>query len=64
VGVQFLIPCLLVIYSRNYAKNELNFPVPKKYASPFESRYWLYALFLWAAFSIVMTTLNLIGVNF
>ncbi|EYC01963.1 hypothetical protein Y032_0103g3564 [Ancylostoma ceylanicum] len=64
VGVQFLIPCLLVIYSRNYAKNELNFPVPKKYASPFESRYWLYAIFLWAAFSIVMVTLNLIGVQF
>ncbi|ETN75245.1 hypothetical protein NECAME_00656 [Necator americanus] len=64
VGVQFLIPCLLVMYARNYAKKELNSPVPQKYASPFGSRYWPYVLFIWAAFSIVMVTLNLIGVKF
>ncbi|EYC01958.1 hypothetical protein Y032_0103g3561 [Ancylostoma ceylanicum] len=64
VGVQFLIPCLLVMRARTYAKGVLNFPVPKKFASPFQSKYWPYAIFLWAAFAIAMATVNTLGVRF
>ncbi|KAK6759793.1 hypothetical protein RB195_021392 [Necator americanus] len=64
VGVQFLIPCLLVMRARTYAKSVLNFPVPKKFASPFQSNYWPYAIFLWAAFAIIMATVNTLGVRF
>ncbi|WKY16431.1 hypothetical protein Q1695_001237 [Nippostrongylus brasiliensis] len=64
VAVQFLIPCLLVASARKHAKSVLNFPVPKKYASPFQSKYWSIAIFVWAIFAIVMVTLNIIGVRF
>ncbi|KIH59754.1 hypothetical protein ANCDUO_10004 [Ancylostoma duodenale] len=64
VGVQFLIPCLLVMRARTYAKGVLNFPVPKKFASPFQSKYWPYAIFLWAAVAIAMATVNTLGVRF
>ncbi|KHJ98886.1 transmembrane amino acid transporter protein [Oesophagostomum dentatum] len=64
VGVQFLIPCLLVLRARSYAKSKLNFPVPKKFASPFQSSYWPYTIFLWAAFAIVMATINTLGIRF
>lgn len=64
VAVQFLIPCLLVVSARKHAKSALNFPVPKKYASPFQSNYWPIAIFVWAVFAIIMVTLNIIGVRF
>uniref|UniRef100_A0A8L8KLS5 Aa_trans domain-containing protein n=1 Tax=Heligmosomoides polygyrus TaxID=6339 RepID=A0A8L8KLS5_HELPZ len=40
------------------------YPVPKKYASPFQSNYWPIAIFVWAVFAIIMVTLNIIGVRF
>ncbi|CAJ0610398.1 unnamed protein product [Cylicocyclus nassatus] len=64
VGVQFLIPCLLVVQARIHAKSVLNFPVPKKFASPFQSNYWPFAIMLWAAFAIVMATINTLGIKF
>ncbi|KAE9419383.1 hypothetical protein Angca_003341, partial [Angiostrongylus cantonensis] len=64
VAVQFVIPCLLVMRSRTYAKSVLNFPVPKKYASPFQSSYWPYAIFVWSAFAVIMVTLNILGFRF
>uniref|UniRef100_A0A1I7XVQ7 Translationally-controlled tumor protein homolog n=1 Tax=Heterorhabditis bacteriophora TaxID=37862 RepID=A0A1I7XVQ7_HETBA len=64
VGVQFLIPCFLVIHARTYAKGTLNFPVPKKHASPFHSNAWPYAIFFWAAFSTVIVTLNMLSFQF
>ncbi|CAI4225700.1 unnamed protein product [Auanema sp. JU1783] len=64
VGVQFIIPCLLVLSARKIAKSQLNFPVPKKNASPFQSDAWPIFMFLWAIFSILMVTFNLIGVQF
>ncbi|VDM60090.1 unnamed protein product [Angiostrongylus costaricensis] len=64
VVVQFLIPCLLVMRSRTYAKSVLNFPVPKRYASPFQSSYWPYAIFVWSAFAVIMVTLNILGFRF
>ncbi|CAJ0610399.1 unnamed protein product [Cylicocyclus nassatus] len=64
VGVQYLIPCLLIIYARKYAKNELNLDVPSKYASPFASVIWVVIIFIWALLAIVMATLNLCGVKF
>ncbi|KHJ98887.1 transmembrane amino acid transporter protein [Oesophagostomum dentatum] len=64
VGVQFLVPCLLIIYSRRYAERELKTTVPYRYSSPFASKYWILAIFVWAVFSIVMVTLNLVGVKF
>ncbi|VDM74295.1 unnamed protein product [Strongylus vulgaris] len=59
VGVQFLVPCLLIVYSRKYVKR-LNLDVPYKYSSPFGSIYWVIAIFVWALFAIVMVTLKLI----
>lgn len=64
VGVQFIIPCWLVLRARAMAKSELNFPVPKKNASPFQSQAWPMAIFGWALFSIIMVTLNVVGFHF
>ncbi|KAJ1362565.1 hypothetical protein KIN20_022166 [Parelaphostrongylus tenuis] len=64
VAVQFLIPCLLIMRSRRYAKSVLNFPVPKKYASPFQSNNWPYAIFVWSAFAVIMVTFNILGFRF
>ncbi|CAJ0935607.1 unnamed protein product, partial [Mesorhabditis belari] len=64
VGVQFIIPCLLVLAARSYSKTVLNFPVPKKHQSPFTHPAWIYAIFGWAFFSILMVTLNMFHLSF
>ncbi|GMT36048.1 hypothetical protein PFISCL1PPCAC_27345 [Pristionchus fissidentatus] len=64
VFVQFLIPCLLVLRARQYSRSFLQTSVPYKHASPFTSPLWPFAVLAWAAFSIVMTTLNLLHVQF
>lgn len=63
VGIQFVVPCLLVIAARKYAKSVLNFPVPRKHASPFQSDFWPFIIALWACFAIGMVTLNMFGVK-
>ncbi|GMT06213.1 hypothetical protein PENTCL1PPCAC_28387 [Pristionchus entomophagus] len=63
VFVQFLIPCLLVIRARQYSAAFLQTSVPFKHASPFTSQFWPFAVLAWAAFSIVMTTLNLFQIQ-
>ncbi|CAD6185296.1 unnamed protein product [Caenorhabditis auriculariae] len=64
VGVQFVVPCMLVMAARKYAKSVLNFPVPKKHVSPFQSPIWPFVIGAWACFAIGMVTLNILGVHF
>ncbi|UMM40262.1 hypothetical protein L5515_016957 [Caenorhabditis briggsae] len=64
VAVQFAIPCLLVTAARKHARSVLNFPVPRKNNSPFQSPFWIMLISSWAGFSMIMVLLNLVGVKF
>lgn len=64
VAVQFAIPCLLVTAARKHARSVLNFPVPRKNVSPFQSPIWIVLISSWAGFSMIMVLLNLVGVKF
>ncbi|CAA97776.2 Transmembrane protein 104 homolog [Caenorhabditis elegans] len=64
VAVQFAIPCLLVTAARKHARSVLNFPVPRKNNSPFQSPIWIVLISSWAGFSMIMVLLNLVGVKF
>ncbi|VDM47720.1 unnamed protein product [Toxocara canis] len=57
-GVQFVIPSLLVVYARRYSKRELGTAVPLSASSPFRGTIWPWLMFLWAALTIFMVTLN------
>ncbi|MFH4981243.1 hypothetical protein AB6A40_007952 [Gnathostoma spinigerum] len=59
VGVQFVIPCLLIIGARRYATEILEFNVPDSSSSPFKSFIWPWAIFIWSLFTVIMVTLNL-----
>lgn len=59
VGVQFIIPSLLIIYARRYNKRENATRVPYWVSSPFRSEFWPFAIFVWSAFTILIVTLNL-----
>uniref|UniRef100_A0A0M3JRC2 Transmembrane protein 104 homolog (inferred by orthology to a C. elegans protein) n=1 Tax=Anisakis simplex TaxID=6269 RepID=A0A0M3JRC2_ANISI len=58
VGVQFVIPSLLVIYARRCCKRELGIDVPRRSSSPFAANLWPWLMFVWAAFTTLMVTLN------
>uniref|UniRef100_A0A915BT58 Amino acid transporter transmembrane domain-containing protein n=1 Tax=Parascaris univalens TaxID=6257 RepID=A0A915BT58_PARUN len=62
VGVQYIIPSLIVIFARRYSLRELGRPVPSCSASPFSHIFWPCLLLLWSAFAIVMVSLNFGGV--
>ncbi|CAB3400032.1 unnamed protein product [Caenorhabditis bovis] len=64
VFVQFAIPCFLVISARRHARSILNFPVPRKYESPFQGSGWVAAIAVWATCAIIMVILNLTGFKF
>uniref|UniRef100_A0A0N5AQ51 Aa_trans domain-containing protein n=1 Tax=Syphacia muris TaxID=451379 RepID=A0A0N5AQ51_9BILA len=59
VGVQYIIPALLVIYGRKHSRDQLTTAVPGNVRSPFKQNLWPYIMFGWSLISIVMTTLNL-----
>uniref|UniRef100_A0A0N5BDG9 Aa_trans domain-containing protein n=1 Tax=Strongyloides papillosus TaxID=174720 RepID=A0A0N5BDG9_STREA len=61
VGVQFIIPCLVVIGARAIAKKQLNEDVKNKFASPFQHSFWPYVVFVWSAFALVNVTINLMN---
>uniref|UniRef100_A0A915BDS4 Amino acid transporter transmembrane domain-containing protein n=1 Tax=Parascaris univalens TaxID=6257 RepID=A0A915BDS4_PARUN len=58
VGVQFVIPSLLVVYARRYSIRELGTAVPASASSPFSGMIWPWAMFTWATFTTLMVTLN------
>jgi hypothetical protein len=68
VGVQFLIPTLLVIGARRKilafsSVGSRNFPLAAEkdltgYASPFTHWAWPYAIMVWAGFAVVMVSIN------
>uniref|UniRef100_A0A0N4ZC01 Aa_trans domain-containing protein n=1 Tax=Parastrongyloides trichosuri TaxID=131310 RepID=A0A0N4ZC01_PARTI len=59
VGVQFIIPCLVVIGARAFAKKELSQDVKNKFASPFQHSVWPYVVFGWTLFALINVTINL-----
>uniref|UniRef100_A0A0K0E670 Aa_trans domain-containing protein n=1 Tax=Strongyloides stercoralis TaxID=6248 RepID=A0A0K0E670_STRER len=59
VGVQFLIPCLVVIGARAVAKKQLNQDVKNSFASPFQHSIWPYVVLLWSGFALINVTINL-----
>uniref|UniRef100_A0A0K0FDX0 Transmembrane protein 104 homolog (inferred by orthology to a C. elegans protein) n=1 Tax=Strongyloides venezuelensis TaxID=75913 RepID=A0A0K0FDX0_STRVS len=61
VGVQFIIPCLVVIGARATAKKQLSEDVKNKFASPFQHSFWPYVVFVWSAFALVNVTINLLN---
>jgi len=60
VGVQFIIPSLLTIGARSFAKKTLRQPIPEANASPFRSQIWPYVTLIWSVITIVNVTVNLL----
>lgn len=54
-GVQYLIPCVLVMAARSQAKN---FACHNPYISPFGQNIWVYAVCLWMFISLILITVN------
>ncbi|CEF71644.1 Transmembrane protein 104 [Strongyloides ratti] len=59
VGVQFIIPCLVVIGARTVAKKQLNQDIKNSLASPFQHAIWPYIVLLWSGFALINVTINL-----
>uniref|UniRef100_A0AC35U986 Aa_trans domain-containing protein n=1 Tax=Rhabditophanes sp. KR3021 TaxID=114890 RepID=A0AC35U986_9BILA len=59
VGVQFVIPCLIVMGARSCQNKELNKDIPNKYASPFKHKAWPWVVFAWTGFALINVTVNL-----
>ncbi|VDM46383.1 unnamed protein product [Toxocara canis] len=62
VGVQCVIPSLIVIFGRRYSIRELGTPVPRSSMSPFSHVFWPFAMLVWSVFTIVMVSLNFANV--
>ncbi|KAI1725625.1 transmembrane amino acid transporter protein domain-containing protein [Ditylenchus destructor] len=59
VGVQFLIPAILTVGARAYQAKQLRLSIPEENASPFRHWLWPYAIIGWAAFALVMVSVNI-----
>ncbi|KAK0397622.1 hypothetical protein QR680_002195 [Steinernema hermaphroditum] len=59
VGVQFIIPSILVIGARSYVTKEMKTTVPSSRSSPFRAWFWPFAMLGWSAFTIFNVTVNL-----
>lgn len=55
--VQYLIPCLLVTFARYHSST---FDSANRFASPFKSKGWIYAVHVWMAISLIFITINFI----
>jgi len=59
VGVQFIIPSILVIGARSYVTKEMKSNVPSSRSSPFRAWFWPFVMLAWSAFTILNVTVNL-----
>ena len=59
VGVQFVIPSLLVLGARKFARGTLHQKIPSTLRSPFSHDFWPILTLIWAAFTIVNVTIHL-----
>ncbi|TMS37180.1 hypothetical protein L596_004161 [Steinernema carpocapsae] len=59
VGVQFIIPSILVIGARSYVTKDMKTKVPSSRSSPFKAWFWPFAMLAWSAFTIFNVTVNL-----
>ncbi|KAE9555646.1 hypothetical protein FO519_001117 [Halicephalobus sp. NKZ332] len=59
VGVQFVIPSLLVLGARRFARSKLHQKVPSTLRSPFSHDFWPILTLIWAAFTVVNVTIHL-----
>ncbi|KAH7732270.1 Amino acid transporter [Aphelenchoides avenae] len=58
VGVQFVIPSVLAIFSRKFARKMIDEDVPAANRSPFHQWYWPYVTLSWAAIAVIVVTVN------
>jgi hypothetical protein len=63
VGVQFLIPSLLVFYARRHLIRMFGQNTTNTNASPFRSQYWLVFMLLWSSFTVIVVTTNLFHIG-
>jgi hypothetical protein len=59
VGVQFVLPSLLVIAARRRSEDWLGQPIPATHASPLPSIVWPLLMFLWSFVTAIIVTINL-----
>uniref|UniRef100_A0A915I201 Amino acid transporter transmembrane domain-containing protein n=1 Tax=Romanomermis culicivorax TaxID=13658 RepID=A0A915I201_ROMCU len=57
VGVQYVLPAMLIFGARKKCRNLMSF-LPNSHKSPFASKFWIFGLFAWAALSVVLVTMN------
>ncbi|XP_071036880.1 transmembrane protein 104 isoform X2 [Parasteatoda tepidariorum] len=57
-AIQYIIPALLVLYSRKSILASLGVGVTNRHASPFRHVAWIYFVLFWAAMCIVFVTVN------
>lgn len=57
-GIQYLIPVCLVYSARRTCTDLLGQGISNDYRSPFDSKYWLLFVILWAVTCVVLVTVN------
>lgn len=60
VGVQYIMPAMLLLSARKKLEKRIDLKVPPKYASPFRHIFWCYFVFLFAAITVAIVIVNLV----
>jgi len=59
VGVQYIMPAILILAARKKVETLIDLKVPPKYSSPFRHVFWCYFVFIFAAITVGIVILNL-----
>uniref|UniRef100_A0A3Q2XA07 Transmembrane protein 104 n=1 Tax=Haplochromis burtoni TaxID=8153 RepID=A0A3Q2XA07_HAPBU len=59
-GIQYIVPAFLVFYARRHLEPVMGRDAINKHRSPFRHSFWVWFVLLWAAFSLMFVTANII----
>ncbi|XP_046875279.1 transmembrane protein 104 [Hypomesus transpacificus] len=59
-GIQYVIPALLVFFSRRHLEPVVGREAVNKHRSPFRHAFWVWFVVVWAAFCLMFVTANII----
>ncbi|KAG8006543.1 hypothetical protein GBF38_020991 [Nibea albiflora] len=59
-GIQYIVPACLVYYSRRHLEPVVGRDAVNKHQSPFRHAFWVWFVWLWAAFCLMFVTANII----
>lgn len=58
VGVQYVMPALLMLAVRKRVPKWLNREIPSEFYGPFRHMFWICLMFVWAGATVIIVTLN------